>query len=112
MNGKYETIYGFELDKLKKYCNEIEINVEIIEGGVEFCALLSGDGQIDIFGNRNDSRILITTALETRVKSEGKLDIDASRLKKVIKLVEKAATAFYVACREEQFSSREKGAEI
>lgn len=106
--GKYGKIYGFELEKLKKFCNEIEINVEIIEGGVEYCALLSGDGQIDIFGNRNDSKILIATALETRVKSEGKLDIDASRLKKVIKLVEKAATAFYVACREKQFEEEEQ----
>ena len=103
MSNKYEQIYNFELEKLKKFCSEIDISVEIIEGSVEFCALLQGNRQTDIFGNCDDSRILITTALETRVKSEGKLDIDASRLKKAIKLVEKAAAAFYVACREQQF---------
>ena len=103
MTGKYEQIYNFELERLKKFCSEIDISVEIIEGSVEFCALLQGSGQTDIFGSSDESRILITTALETRVKSEGKLDIDASRLKKAIKLVEKAAAAFYVACREQQF---------
>jgi len=82
MNGKYEQIYKHELDKLEKFCGEIEINVEILEGSVEYCALLSGSGQTDIFGNSNDSKILITTALDTRVKSEGHLDIGAHQLKK------------------------------
>lgn len=104
MNGKYEQIYKHELDKLEKFCGEIEINVEILEGSVEYCALLSGSGQTDIFGNSNDSKILITTALDTRVKSEGHLDIGAHQLKKAIKLVEKAAAAFYVACREKEFT--------
>lgn len=104
MNGKYEQIYKHELDKLEKFCGEIEINVEILEGSVEYCALLSGSGQTDIFGNSNDSKILITTALDTRVKSEGHLDIGAHQLKKAIKLVEKAAAAFYVACREKEFA--------
>lgn len=104
--GKYEQIYNFELEKLKKFCDEMEISVDVIDGGVVYCAVLSGNGQTDIFGESNDSRIIITTALETRVKSQGKLDIAASRLKKAIKLVEKAAAAFYVACREEQFNER------
>lgn len=102
--GKYEQIYNGELEKLRKFCDEIEISVDIVEGGVEYCAVLSGNGQTDIFGESNDSRIIITTALDTRVKSEGKLDIAASRLKKAIKLVEKAAAAFYVACREQELS--------
>ena len=100
---KYEQIYNFELDKLKKFCDEIEINVDIIDGQIEYIALLTGNGQVDIFGESNDSRIVITTALETRVKSEGKLDINASDLKKIIKLVEKAAEAFFVANRKKDF---------
>ncbi len=104
--GKYEQIYKHELDKLEKFFDDIDISVDIVEGGVEYCALLSGSGQTDIFGNTNDSRILITAALETRVKSEGRLDIGAKQLKKAIKLVEKAAAAFYVACREKELETK------
>ena len=54
MSNKYEQIYNFELEKLKKFCAEIDISVEIIEGSVEFCALLQGNRQTDIFGNCDD----------------------------------------------------------
>lgn len=45
---KYEQIYNFELDKLKKFCDEIKINVDIIDGQIEYIALLTGNGQVDI----------------------------------------------------------------
>lgn len=100
---KYEQIYSFELDKLKKQCDELEIDVEIKTDQIEYVAILTGRGQVDIFGESNDSRIFVETAIETKIRSDGKLVIDASRLKKIIKLVEKAGAAFFVANRENDF---------
>ena len=94
---KYEQLYNYELEKLKKFCSEAEIIVDIIETGVEYRVLLSGNGQMDIFGDCEQSHILIETALKTKVKMSGKLEIDPAQLKKTIKLVEKAAAAYIMS---------------
>ena len=107
--GKYHDLYAYELARLKDFCAEIEVNTEIIESGIELNVLLTGDGQVDIFGNSNDSRVLITTAVDTRVQTEGKLDIGAADLKKIIKLVERAGRAFFIAFREEILEKIDSG---
>lgn len=61
-----------------------------------------------MFEEQERGKILISVATESEVKVTGELDMNAQRLKKIIRLVEKAAAAFFVAAREREISGDEE----
>lgn len=101
---KYNNYYNEMLAALHNYCDEVDLAVEVLDSGVEYQVVLTGNGQEDIFGNHHDSRVVITTAVNTTIQTSGVLDIDSSDLKKIVRMVERAGRAYFIAFRESIFN--------
>ena len=108
--GKYNDIYQVRLSKLTEFCDDKMWDLDMVTLGVEYRIMVTGGETQDMFGNSEKFSIVISSANDTRVSSNGSLDIDAASLKKLIGLVEKAARAYFVAWREERLEPPLKNA--